>query len=92
MGPLPTIAAATGTAPPVDASGALEPAEIGAWSTAADSTSPVMTGADTDGTTGDCGGGADADPVAFTTPCDNEFAPAAAGWPVIIPAINEFPN
>lgn len=83
------IAAATGTAPPVDIIGALEPVGAGGTepcSAAAGSTpAAAMAGPDTGGTNGACGGGADPEPVAFISPCDNWFAPAPAGWPVITP-------
>lgn len=73
-GPPLTTVGVTGTAPPVEATGAPEPAEVAAaepcWA-AADSTPPVIVGADTGGTTGDCGGGFPGDPTAFITPSDN---------------------
>ncbi|WP_156763998.1 hypothetical protein [Mycobacterium sp. 852002-50816_SCH5313054-b] len=67
------MAAATGKAPPVDASGAPEAAGAcapEAWSTAADSTpeAPIV-GADNGGATG-AWGGADDDEAALASPSD----------------------
>ncbi|ORW89125.1 hypothetical protein AWB92_21650 [Mycobacterium sp. IEC1808] len=76
------IGAATGTAPPVEDSGA--PAGVAAdalepWSTAADSIPLAPIDGATGGTTGAWAGGAADAPVVFINPCDKSWAPAAAG-------------
>ncbi|OBK50812.1 hypothetical protein A5655_24485 [Mycobacterium sp. 1081908.1] len=89
------IAVATGTAPPVEDTGAAGAAAADTpepWSTAAESTAPAAMVGAIAGATGAWGGAVAGDPVAFISPCDRFWAPAAAGWPVIIPWANDCPS